>query len=233
MWTGTKGRAMRVMDKAMTVVNRFCGITGALLVILVLSGGGCAARRPVYIPEEWRVAPSKPAPVPRPEIAVPPEAGPAAPTLQPLPSIQEEDLSAIPEKDAGGGVVPGEGTVADVTKRTAPTAQNPQYLASMHLVNTAKAFLQQGDAEQAIAQLEQAIQVDAYNAEAFLVLSQAWQARGDLKRALEFARKAEILYQDEPKALKRVYMLEADLLKQSGQVREAEDFRQKAARLGM
>ena len=84
-----------------------------------------------------------------------------------------------------------------------------------------------------INELEQAIQVDAYNAEAFLVLAQAWQAKGDLKRALEFARKAEILYQDEPKALKRVYLLEADLLKQCGQLREAEDFRQKAARLGM
>lgn len=224
---------MGVMGKWMTVVSRFCGTAGALLVILVLSGGGCAARRPVYIPEEWRVAPTKPAFVPRPEWTAPPEDGPAAPTLQPLPSIQEEDLSAIPEKDTGGGVIPGEGAVTDVTKRTDPMAQNPQYLASMHLVNTAKSSLQQGNAEQAIAQLEQAIQVDAYNAEAFLVLAQAWQNKGELKRALEFARKAEILYQDEPKALKRVYLLEADLLKQSGQVREAEDFRQKAARLGM
>lgn len=205
-----------------------------MLVILVLSGWGCSARRPVYIPEEWRATTSKPAPLPRPELTtVPPEAGPAAPALQPLPSIQEEDLSAIPDKDASGGVIPGEGALADVTKRTAPTAKNPQYLASMHLVNTAKVSLQQGNAEQAIAQLEQAVQVDAYNAEAFLVLAQAWQAKGDLKRALEFARKAEILYQDEPKALKRVYLLEADLLKQNGQVSEAEDFRQKAARLGI
>jgi tetratricopeptide (TPR) repeat protein len=100
-------------------------------------------------------------------------------------------------------------------------------------VNTAKSALQQGNAEQAIAQLEQAIQVDAYNAEAFFVLAQAWQASGDNKRALEFARKAEILYQDEPQALKRVYLLEADLLKRSGQKSEAEIYRQKAARLEM
>jgi len=103
----------------------------------------------------------------------------------------------------------------------------------MHLVNTAKTALQQGKADQAIAQLEQAIQVDAYNAEAFLVLAEAWKSKGDGKRALEFARKAEILYQDNPKALKKVYLLEADLLKASGQAREAEKYRQKASRLEM
>jgi tetratricopeptide (TPR) repeat protein len=154
--------------------------------------------------------------------------------MQPTPQIQERDLGVTQDRNPAVRVTPGAPEPDEVLQsRGGATPETPQYVASMHLVNTAKSALQQGNAEQAIAQLEQAIQVDAYNAEAFFVLAQAWQSSGDTKRALEFARKAEILYQDEPQALKRVYLLEADLLKRNGQKSEAEIYRQKAARLDM
>jgi hypothetical protein len=206
-----------------------------LLVVLTVLAGGCSSKRAVYIPSEWRTTAPPVAGAPGSERATPPQSAPSQPIMQPTPQIQERDLNAVPGKSPDTGGVPDASiSGSDVSESSrAGTAETPQYLASMHLVNTAKTALQQGNTEQAIAQLEQAIQVDAYNAEAFFVLAQAWQAEGDVKRALEFARKAEILYQDEPQALKKVYLLEADLLKRSGQVSEAEIYRQKATRLGM
>jgi hypothetical protein len=224
-----------VIFQSVNPSNRPRSIALLFLVLSFLSAG-CAARRPVTIPEEWRTTVAKPpVTVPtRPERSSVGEPRPSQPVLQPLPNIHEEDLNAVPEGDSGlrprPDVAP---SPPDRVKPVGPAVENPQHLASMHLVNTAKTALQQGNADQAIAQLEQAIQVDAYNAEAFLVLAEAWKSKGDGKRALEFARKAEILYQDNPKALKKVYLLEADLLKASGQAREAEKYRQKASRLEM
>jgi len=103
----------------------------------------------------------------------------------------------------------------------------------MHLVSSAKTSLDQGQSDQAISQLEQAIQVNAYSAEAFFYLAKAWQDKGDFKRALEFARKSEILSQEQPRELKRVYLLEAELLRLLNQLTESEVYRQKAARLGI
>lgn len=207
-----------------------------LLVVLTVLAGGCSSKRAVYIPSEWRTTAPPVAGAPGLGGATLPPSGPSQPVMQPTPQIQERDLNAVPGRSPDARGVPaasisGSGDVPESSR--AGTAETPQYLASMHLVNTAKTALQQGNTEQAIAQLEQAIQVDAYNAEAFFVLAQAWQAEGDVKRALEFARKAEILYQDEPQALKKVYLLEADLLKRNGQGSEAEIYRQKATRLGM
>jgi tetratricopeptide (TPR) repeat protein len=218
---------------AMILGHRY-RILALLFFVLPLLGGGCTARPPVSIPAEWHTTAKPPLTAPtRPSRIGAAEPSPTQPVLQPLPSIQEEDLGAVPSRDVNVGIRPYEGAAANVVKPVAPATENPQHLASMHLVNTAKTALLQGKAEQAIAQLEQAIQVDAYNAEAFLILAEAWKTKGDRKRALEFARKAEVLYQDKPKELKRVYLLEADLLKASGQAREAEKYRQMAARLEM
>ncbi len=210
-----------------------CRLTMALMIMAsVALGGGCTAKRAVYIPSEWRTPQPPAAVAPRPQRDLP-ESGPAGPIL-PAPEFQERDLNAVPEKIPDTSVTP-ENSVAEEVP-TAPgsaTPASPQYLASMHLVSTAKTALNQGNTDEAIAQLEQAIQVDGYNAEAFFNLARAWQAKDDMKRALEFARKAEILYQDEPRELKKVYLLEVDLLKRTGQVSEAEIYRQKAARLEM
>lgn len=217
--------------------NRPCALA-LLLLLLPQMVGGCAPRPRVSMPEEWTTAVKPPVTRPlttptRPAQTAPAEPPPSQPVLQPLPNIEEEDLGAVSSREVNAGVRSYEGAAASVGKPVAPAAENPEHLASMHLVGTAKTALRQGKADQAIAQLEQAIQVDAYNAEAFLILAEAWKTKGDRKRSLEFARKAEVLYQDKPKELKRVYLLEADLLKASGQAREAEKYRQKAARLEM
>jgi tetratricopeptide (TPR) repeat protein len=222
-----------------------------LLVVFAMLASGCFSKRVVYIPSDWHAAPPPAATTSKVTSVSPPPASPAQPML-PTPRIEERDLKALPEKSPSAAVAPSEAAAPEVPKpahegipatpaspgtpippATPGTPATPQYLASMHLVNTAKTALKQGKPDQAIAQLEQAIQVDAYNAEAFYVLAQAWQTKGDMKRALEFARKAEILYQDEPPALKKVYLLEADLLKRTGQASEAAIYRQKATRLGM
>jgi hypothetical protein len=205
------------------------------LLPLIFGLHGCSSKRAVYIPKDWRTSapltPTTAVPAMRPATL---PSGPAQPILEPPAEIQEKDLSSVTDKSksfAVGGGTPD----AALTPQVAgpPTSAGPQYYASMHLVNNAKTELSQGNAEQAIAQLEQAIQVDAYNAEAFYCLAQAWEVKGDIKRALEFARKSEILFQDEPQELKKVYLLETELLKRSGQASESEIYRQKAARLGM
>lgn len=101
----------------------------------------------------------------------------------------------------------------------------------MHLVDQAKTALAQGKPDAAIPFLEQAIQVDVYNGDAFLGLARAWHAKGSPKKSLEFAKKAEILFQNEPGKLKEVYRLEAELYKEIGDPKKAEGYRQKAARL--
>jgi tetratricopeptide (TPR) repeat protein len=101
----------------------------------------------------------------------------------------------------------------------------------MHLVDQAKASLAQGKADPAIPLLEQAIQVDVHNGEAFFTLARAWRMKGARQKALQFAQKAEILSQDDPAKLKQVYLLEADLHKELGDAAKADAYRQKALKL--
>ena len=101
----------------------------------------------------------------------------------------------------------------------------------MHLVDQAKASLAQGKADPAIPLLEQAIQVDVHNGEAFFTLARAWRMKGARQKALQFAQKAEILSQDDPAKLKQVYLLEADLHKELGDAAKADAYRQKASKL--
>jgi tetratricopeptide (TPR) repeat protein len=107
----------------------------------------------------------------------------------------------------------------------------PQHAASMHLVNQAKASLAQGKVDPAIPLLEQAIQVDVHNGEAFFNLAKAWRMKGSRQKALQFAQKAEVLYQNDPAKLKQVYLLEADLNKEMGNIAKSDAYRQKASKL--
>ena len=86
----------------------------------------------------------------------------------------------------------------------------------MHLVDQAKMALSQGKPDAAIPLLEQAIQIDAYNGEAFFGLARAWRMKGSRNKAQEFAQKAELLLQDQPSELKEVYSFQADLFKELG-----------------
>ena len=101
----------------------------------------------------------------------------------------------------------------------------------MHLVDQARAALGQGKTDQAISLLEQAIQVDVYNGNAFYLLARAWRTKGSRQKALEFSRKAEILFQEDHAKLKEVYLFESDVYKELKDSAKAEAYRQKASKL--
>lgn len=98
----------------------------------------------------------------------------------------------------------------------------------MNRVNQAKAALAEGKPDRAIPLLEQAVQVDVYNGEAFLQLARAWRMKKYQQKAIEFARKAEILLQDQPAKLKEVYMMQSDLYRETGDIKKSQVYRQKA-----
>ena len=197
-----------------------------LAALLILQGIvliGCMSRKPVYIPPEWQTAPT-PAVAAQSARPEQPQAGAASPSetagtpvLKTPPTFKEKDLSA-------GSEPPAE-------KKQQPAPQ-PQHLASMHLVEKAKGPLSQKKPDQAIPVLEEAIQVDVHNGEAFYGLARAWRMKGSRQKALEFSKKAELLFQDEPAKLKEVYLFQADLYKEMGDAANRDSCLKKAAKLG-
>ena len=179
-------------------------------------------RKPLFKEMDLPKASESPAPV------VTPKNGESQVHPQAPPQVQPQ-VSSQPEPQVPPQAQPQ--PQPKESARPAPVQQPPQHLASMHLVDQAKTSLAQGKPDAAIPLLEQAIQVDVYNGDAFLGLARAWHAKGSPKKSLEFARKAEILFQNEPGKLKEVYRLEAELYKEIGDPKKAEVYRQKAARL--
>ncbi len=100
----------------------------------------------------------------------------------------------------------------------------------MQHVNQARGQLERGKPDAAIRTLEQAIRIDAGNGEAFILLARAWKQKGERRKALEFAKKAEILCQKQPAKLKEVYLLESDLYRELGDTTKAGRSRRKASR---
>jgi len=96
-------------------------------------------------------------------------------------------------------------------------AKSPQRQASMQQVNQAKAQLERGRPDTAIRTLEKAVRIDPGNGEAFIVLARAWKQKGERRKALEFAKKAELLCQKQPAKLKEVFLLESDLYRELGE----------------
>lgn len=194
------------------------------LLLVMGSVAACASPKAVYIPPEWQTtAPKSEAP-----------AQPKQQSTQSIPSQQPILKAPVEIKEMDVSQSPTESSSASSESSPANPARvpdDPQYLASMHLVDQAKASLARGDADNAIAPLEQAIQVDVYNGEAFFGLARAWKMKGSQNKALEFANKAEILFQDDPKKLKEVYLLKADLYKELQDTTKADYYISKAARL--
>lgn len=188
------------------------------LPIVVAALAACAPTAPVQIPSTWQPPPHKPAP-----SAARRQAPAPAPQeiLKPAPNISEQNIT--PQTTA-----PKAGSAGQSSTNQPPAT--PQQLASMQLVDQAEAALAQGHPNQAINTLEQAIQVDVYNGQAFYDLARAWQSKGSQANALEFANKAEILFQNNPAKLKQVYLLKAELYQESGDIANAQAYRQKAAR---
>lgn len=204
---------------------RFSAGFVSLLGAIVLSLSACAPKRTVQIPNEWRKA--RPAPQtavpkaahPKPLQTPPTEASAPVAILKPPPSISEKDLSTAPE------------AASPPSPKKPREAPPPQQTASMHLVDQAKTALAQGKPDPAITMLEQAVQVDVYNGEAFLQLAKAWRMKGFPKKSLEFSRKAEVLFHEDKSRLKDVYLFQADLYKDMGDTKGATQCRQKASKL--
>jgi tetratricopeptide (TPR) repeat protein len=109
------------------------------------------------------------------------------------------------------------------------SAKSPQGKASMQKVNQARGQLERGRTDSAIRTLEGAVRIDARNGEAYILLARAWKQKGEKRKALEFAKKAELLYQKQPAKLKEVYLLESDLYRELGDDTKAATLRQKAS----
>ncbi len=190
------------------------GLWGAAILLT-----GCAPRK-VAIPPDWQAPPARTdAGLPRDAVSRPPaESGPGSPILKSTPSFREGNLPAGQES-----VSP------QAMKKQEPRA--PQQLASMHLVDQAGTALSQGKPDAAIPLLEQAVQIDSYNGEAFFGLARAWKMKGSRNKAQEFAQKAEVLLQDQPSKLKQVYLFQTELFRELGDTGRMEQYRQKASKL--
>ncbi len=177
---------------------------------------GCAApRQYVYYPQDQeRAAPSAERVAPS---TVPP---PSAGVLSPVDTATIREMELDPERERAG-------------RRAAEAAEPaaPQHFASMHLVDQAGAALNEGRVEDAISMYEQAVQVDVYNGEAFFGLARAWHAQGTQRKALEFARRAEMLLQGNSSRLKEVYLLQAEIHRRMGDTSQVERYLGKASRL--
>lgn len=205
------------------VMARISGLGFCWLCVSVLLPA-CAPNRPVYIPPEYRepVPPgySVPRTQPPPAVEAPQQQGPI---IEKTPEFRKQDIPATPSPQA---------QPHDQQPQQPPArkqeAQSPQLIASMQLVSEARRPLDRGKPDLAIPVLERAIQADVQNAEAYMLLARAWRQKGEKRKALEFARKAEILYQDEPARLKEVLLLEADLYKEMGDNSKSGQYRKRA-----
>lgn len=199
-------------------------IRWGLLIATACVFSACAPTRTVHIPPEWQQPRAQTAPPAQAQQRQPAQTATQQPIIKSAPQIKEMDVSQAPEAAASEA-----GMEQSVTNPA--RAADPQYLASMHLVEQGKASLAQGNPDSAISLLEQAIQVDVYNGEAFWGLARAWKMKGSQVKSLEFANKAEILFQDDPKRLKQVYLLKAELFKELNDTVKTDYYLQKAARL--
>lgn len=198
-----------------------------LCAAALLAAPGCASRRQVAMPGGWETqsqqqpqagSTSRSYQPPPPVQAPAPQAGVSTgPILTQPPEIREHSLPPGPEPSPGN--------------QASKEASTPQHMASMHFVDQARHSLAQGKPDAAIPPLEQAIQVDVNNGEAFLLLARAWRQKGARNKALEFARKAEILFQDNRLKLKEVYLLEAGIYKDMGDPGKADLYNRKASKL--
>lgn len=223
---GPRGGMKNMADKIIS--NATLRNVTLLLGTCAVLAGCIPPRAVVRIPQDYTPRTAQPqAPAQRPPEAareIPPS--PSGPLMSAPPAFTEKNVPA--DSGALWASPPSTVTPPPVKGPENPPEDPPQYLASMHLVTQAEASLNQGRPDAAIPLLEQAIQVDVYNGEAFFGLARAWQMKGVRQKAIEFARKAEILLQDDRTKLRRVYLFQADLYRETGDVRNADLYRKKA-----
>ena len=194
--------------------------------LVIVSGvlalmAACGPPPPVYIPDEYR------APQERHDTGQPQAAGsqggisPQGPVVEHPHGFTKQDIAPSSEPPAARVVEP--------EKVSAPPP--PQHTASVELVDRAKVSLAKGKPDAAISALERAIHADVNNGEAFLVLARAWKQKGARHKALEFAKKAEVLSEDQPARLKETLLLESELYGELGDKTRAGECRRKASGL--
>jgi len=208
------GDATVSLDLA-TITRRRC-CQGMLLILLTgIAFWGCE-RKQVHIPPEYNSPPgslSYSAPEP------------AAPVVQQVPPVaqapevmsRERPASAPPPAlkklgDQSAQTVANRQDSEKLKKQEA--SKSPQRQASMQQVSQARGQLERGKPDAAIRTLEKAVRIDVRNGEAFILLARAWKQKGEKRKALEFAKKAELLYQKQPAKLKEVFLLESDLYRE-------------------
>ena len=197
---------MAVFGDALRLSSLKAWRIGAVLLLCCMAGlPACAPKRQVYTPHRQPVYTPPPAPA-RTEVP--------QPVLAPPPRVKEREMAP-----------------PAVEPHVKTEKANPQFLASMERVKQAERHLAAADPDGAIPLLEQGIQIDAYNGECYFHLARAWRMKNAPGRALEFARKAEMLLLDKPAKLRPVYVLEAELLDGLGKPTEADEYRTKAERL--
>ncbi len=202
-----------------------------LVLLIAIALLGCE-RKQVYIP------PVNYAPPPAPPSYSAPQ--PVAPPVQEVPPItrtpelkgQETHASNPPpvQKQFEPQPAPAAGKEPQPKKlKRVEAAKSPQRQASMQQVNQARGQLEKGRPDAAIRTLEKAVRIDAGNGAAFMLLARAWRQKGERRKALEFAKKAELLYQRQPAKLKEVFLFESDLYRELGNTTGAVQSNRKAS----
>ncbi|MCX7823575.1 MAG: hypothetical protein N2260_09080 [Syntrophobacterales bacterium] len=147
----------------------------------------------------------------------------SSPTASP-PSIVERTL-----EDSSPAIQPAPKERTPSKTIEPPTSKGaPQAMASIKLVDNARQLRVNGKVDEAIRTLERAIELDAYNGEAFYEMALCWQNKKDFNKALKFADRAEQVYSKNPEKLKKVYLLKAQILESTGKKEEAYKYRQRA-----
>ncbi len=194
----------------------------AIVCIVAVTGGGCGSSyRPLY-PPYTLPSPSQESPSPS-SVHAPPTA-----TSSPLrsPSIREHSLDDTPPSLSSPSST-GRPSTAPSSPKTPPHT-GAQQIASVSLVENARQMREKGKVDDAIRTLERAIEIDAYNGEAFYELALCWKKKGSMKKSLSFADRAERLFAGRRDKLRNVYLLKAQLLEAMGQRDEAARYRGKA-----
>src|SRR5208283_6002711 len=228
----TPGEAPVSLDFATGTRRRCCH--GMLLILLTaIAFSGCE-RKQVHIPPEYISPP----------VSLSYSASqPAAPLVQQVPPVAHAPEVTIQETPASPPPAPSP-VQKKLGAQPAPTAANkqhpeklkkqeasksPQRQASMQQVSQARGQLERGKPDAAIRTLEKAVRIEARNGEAFIVLAKAWKQKGEKRKALEFAKKAELLYQKQPAKLKEIFLLESDLYRELGDAASAVQSSRKAS----
>jgi hypothetical protein len=149
---------------------------------------------------------------------------------RPYPSTGQPTSPQAERPSPHHGEVAGKtaGTATPAGKTPETSSHTPRQVASLRLVDHGEREIHAGHYNRGISLLERAISLDGYNGRAYYLLALAWQEKGEPRRALGFAQKAELLFQRNPAKLKKVYEMESRIYESLGQPEKAGQYRDKA-----